>query len=297
MAISMRLSTSTNVMHRIHGVWAISMEDCLRRCAEAGFRVLDMNFCDISEGQPLTKPDWEDWVDRLSREAEKRGLEFSQSHAPFYNVCDDLAERRDFREEMVRRAIVASGRLGVKWVTMHAGTVSPDSYSPRRSREKNLAYFEPHLALAKQCGVGIAIENMADFKEHERRYTAAVEELIDLVDSFQDDSVGICWDFGHANLTRVDQAAALRQIGKRLKATHVADNHGKTDEHLAPFYGDIRWEPLMDVLREIGYQGDFTYEIHKFVQNVPDPFRDAQLAYLVQLGNWLVNRFEAQAQQ
>ncbi len=286
----MRLSVSTNIMHRSGEGPSLPVEECLKRCREAGFRVLDINFCDLTfPGQPLTKPDWESWVQKVKHLAQEGGLVFSQSHAPFYNVCGGKIANRDFLEEMVRRSIVASGELGVKWIAMHAGTLLGQGYSARNSRDRNLLYFRPHVALARECGCGIALENMADFKEHRRWYTASAEELIDLVDAFEEENVGICWDFGHANLTGADQAESLRQIGSRLKSTHVDDNHGKTDEHLAPFYGNIEWEPLMHTLSEIGYLGDFTFEVHGFAGGMPDTLRGSQLEHIAAVGNYLLS--------
>ena len=74
--------------------------------------------------------------------------------------------------------------------------------------------------------------------------------------------MGICWDFGHANLMGIDQREALRVMGKRLKATHVADNSGKLDDHILPFQGNVNWRSILPVLSEIGYEGDLTFEIH-----------------------------------
>lgn len=286
----MRLSTSTNILHKFGNEPFFSMKDCLRRCKAAGFHVLDINFCDMTfPGQPLTKPDWETWVETVKEDSQREGLVFSQSHAPFYNVCNEKTEHREFLEEMVRRSIIASGMLGVNWITMHAGTVQENGYSAQSSLKANQEYFKPCLELAKKYSSGIALENMADFAEHRRWYTAATEELITLADSFDDDSVGICWDFGHANLTKTDQVTSLKAIGKRLRSTHVDDNHGHTDEHLAPFYGNIEWEAVMKALSEIEYAGDFTFEIHEFVRNVPEKLRDSQLAYAFQIGEYLLN--------
>jgi sugar phosphate isomerase/epimerase len=94
-----------------------------------------------------------------------------------------------------------------------------------------------------------------------RYYCSAADELCELVDALKDPRVGICWDFGHGNLNKLDQEKSLRAIGKRLKALHVDDNHGWADEHLLPFQGNVPWTALMPVLREIGYEGDMTMEV------------------------------------
>lgn len=290
----MFISTSTNIHFWMPGGGWASAEECLERCRRAGFRYIDANFCEYgSADRPLTRDDWEQWCGRLRRQGDALGLRFPISHAPFYNVCEpesdpisDFYPGRERQEELVRRAIIASGMLGVKWIVFHAGQVGWDgSYDAARSLEKNLEYFRPHIELAKECGCGIAIENMGM-----RHYTADVENLIALVDAFNDPAVGICWDFGHANLTSQRQTDSLRRVGRRLKTTHVADNHGVTDEHIAPYHGNVPWEEILPVLREIGYEGGFNYEIHNQVRNLPLEMRDAQLKYLYELADYMVNQ-------
>ena len=288
----MRLSTSTSIMDRYQKAQgAVSMRDCILRCHKAGYRVLDMNCHDMSNpGMPLAQDDWEDWTREIHDLAQELGIEFSQSHAHFYNFLNPRIENGDWHDEMIRRSIIASGILGVKWMTMHASTETDTlGYSARRSKAGNMAYFPEYFDLAFQNNVGVVLENMYDAKPTQRTFTAAPDDLIDLVDSFQDERVQICWDFGHGNLVGIDQRVSLRQVGKRLKSTHIADNHGVRDEHLLPFYGDMDWESLMHTLVEIGYTGDFTYEITPFLDRVPVNARDGALKHTVEVGECLLN--------
>lgn len=288
----MRLSTSTNILDRVpDSEDRISAQECLCRCSKAGYKVMDMNFCDhSSKGEELTKKDWEAWVYSIAAAAKENGIEFSQSHTLFYNVCESSGSEKEINEELVRRAIIGSGMLGVKWIVMHAGTVTYPGYSHKESIKRNHEYFLPHIELAKKYNCGIAIENMPDYDRNHRQFTACTDELLELVDSFDDKAVGVCWDFGHAHLTGEDQATSLRRVGKRLKATHIADNHGMFDEHLAPFYGNIKWEPLMKVLSEIEYCGDFTFEIHNFARPLPNALRDKMLMHTVDMGRYLISK-------
>ena len=120
-----------------------------------------------------------------------------------------------------------------------------------------------------------------------------LEEQIALIDHFNDPSVGGTWDFGHAQLVYKDQVPALRKLGKRLKATHVQENDGSGDDHFIPFIrGNTPWEKLMPLLKEIGYEGDFTYEIHGFYSSIPDEMRlrAGKLAY--EVGMYLMSLYE-----
>lgn len=289
----MRLSTSTNIMDAVPGrPEGVDLEQCLRRCAAAGFQVFDINLCDQGlPGRYLASDRWEQETEHLKEVAQTLGIQFSQSHLEFYNVCDENIEGREWREELVRRGIIASGRLGVQWAVYHAGSVYENSdYSYARSKAANLEYVKPHLEAAQRAGIGLAVENLPD--KERRRFSGSVEELIDLVDTVDQKNFGICWDFGHAHLAGVDQPYWLRQIGSRLKAVHVADNNGEWDEHLAPFYGTIDWAAVMKTLKQIGYGNDLTYEIHNMTRRLPDRLRETQLRHLFEIGQYLCRLYE-----
>ncbi|MDP4152384.1 MAG: sugar phosphate isomerase/epimerase family protein [Bacillota bacterium] len=286
----MRLSTSTNIMDRVNKVSVIPMEDCIERCYNAGYRVLDMNFCDMSTpGMPMALDNWQSWVDKIGNLAAKLGVEFTQSHSHFYNVAKADVEDREWREELVRRAIIGSGMLGTKWMVLHSGTVREEGYSMKESKRKNIEYLNKHLELSRKHNVGICVENLFDNTPNFRKYTATAEELIDLVDTVNDPYLGICWDFGHGNLMGVSQALNLRKVGKRLKAIHAADNNGIKDEHLLPLYGNIDWNEMMHVLKEIGYENDFAFEITPFVDKIPAHIRDTFLRHTVEVGEYLLS--------
>lgn len=291
----MRLSTSTNIMDDYCGRPAVSVKACMEACAQAGYTVMDMNFCDhAKKNMPFASDAWEAWVADIAAYAKQLGLSFSQSHAVYYNICDAAVPDRVWKDELVRRSILASATLGVRWVVVHLGTVYEGCYSQSASLRENLAYFEPFLRLAEQCNVGIAFENSPDWNG-QRCYGGSAEELCEFVDATDSVRAGICWDFGHANLTGENQCAALRKMGKRLKATHVADNYGLNDDHMLPFVGTVPWTEIMPVLYEIGYENDFTYETHKMTARIPLEARQSLLQYSVALGNSLIAMHEMES--
>lgn len=288
----MRLSTSTNIYFNRPGNVKAQIEDSVRLCAQAGYRVMDMNFYDCTTFRlPFVTDRWEAWIHRIKDTAEQWGVEFSQAHSNFYNFCDPGAPDKEFLDRMVLRSVDCAAVLGAKWLVIHAGT---DFDSPRMvkdSREKNLAYLRPVIEYAAGRGVGIAVENLWDFNiAPVRRYTTTAEELVELVDILKRDfdNVGICWDFEHADIMKQQQEPALIMIGSRLKATHVSDNIGIQNDHILPFYGYTDWAEVMRILKEIRYQGDFTYEIHRYTTQLPEALIIPALEYSVKVGNYLL---------
>ncbi len=295
----MKLSTTTLFYGPRPDGSVAPIMDSIRRIHKAGFRDVDLNFAWTRRRQTeLYFDNWRDWIKQCKELLEELGMTVSQSHAPFYNVIDPAYPYREEEEEMVRRSILASAELGAGIVVIHGGSV-PYRADYKKNKIENMEYFKPHLELAAKHGVTIAIENLFDENDLQKRvrvprYLADPEDLIDLVDSLHTsyDNVGIVWDFGHANLMNWNQPECLEMIGERLIATHVQDNYGVVDDHLLPYLGNVEWEPIMKTLKKIGYEGAFAYETHKMTDRLPDLMVDAMLRYAFELGNYLLSLAE-----
>jgi sugar phosphate isomerase/epimerase len=87
---------------------------------------------------------------------------------------------------------------------------------------------------------------------------AALCRLIE--EDLEDLDVGVCLDYGHANLLG-DVVEAIETISGHLATTHVHDNAGKRDDHLVPFAGRIDWDVAMMSTQKVGYDGVFMLEV------------------------------------
>ena len=293
----MRISTSTCSHEKV--LWGkeicYSCEEALYALKAAGFQVIDMNFESYCRyNGPMLQDDWKEWCIRIKKLADELELEISQAHAHFFNLnANDSIDPWD--DELVRRCIEGAGIMGVKWMVFHPYSLSVNGwYNREKSMAYNIRVFSDYEKLCRPLGVHLAIENLfATTKTRSSRFSNDPKELIELVDTLnaglEEKSFGICWDFGHAHLNGIDQPAALREIGKRLHALHVDDNHGMTDEHLAPYFGTIVWEPIMKALHEIEYEGDFTYEIFRFHNGLPDALQAATLEYTYKIAEYMLS--------
>lgn len=289
----MRLSTTINFfLYQDEGEYQSYFKD-LRRYAELGFHCLDAIFCSADAPfSPLRTEHWIEWAYAIRREADRLGITFVQTHVPFYNFCvPGLCEEQ---EDLIQKTIVCTKILGAKWTVAHPATDFKSSLI-EESKKKNLAYFKKHLEFAKEHQVGICIENMADFpgQGYPRSYCATVEELKDLVLTLREDydNVGICWDFGHANLVYQDQVPCLLYLGDLIQVTHVHDNYGKEDEHKPPYLGSVNWEEIMPALKRCGYQGEFSYEVKRMKNYVPDNLQNSLWGHLRVVGEYLLSLY------
>lgn len=236
--------------------------------SKAGFKYIAINF---TEMVGKTEDEWKSATENIERILDKNSISCIQSHPYFYDltVSSEIVEEQ--YEFAITQAIIASGKIGAKWCALHPRSSVSSGFRTSKSLEDNRRDFSKHLECAKKHGTGIAAENLPVFAgiiPIMPFYSSNYEDLQTLVDSFNDENMGICWDTGHANMMSFEQADAIRTLGKRIKCTHIHNNFRRTDDHLPPDAGNIPWEKVMKAFGDIGYDGPFTLETHC---RYPDP--------------------------
>ena len=289
----MELGTMTNLYFVKNAPDKRGFANSIRKTAEFGFQVMDLCMCPVQreESELNLDGEWEKIAYEIRNEAEKCGVRLVQSHLPYPtrrkspDQYGPEAELNDRFRELFRRCVLVSEIVGVKWAVAHP-VVGCEGipYSTEDGLRYNHKVYDELIDFAVKHNVGIAFENMCNFNN----IGTSAHGLCTFIDSFGDpNAVGACWDFGHANRTYPDdQTAALRVIGKRLRATHVDDNFGKDDTHAIPFSGTINWDAVMKTVSEIGYEGPFIFEVN--FRNTDDAFRDEKTKYLYKVGQHLL---------
>lgn len=287
----MILSTTTAIYRdRPEGSCKIPVMDSIRRIHKAGFRDADINFNLMNKKDlELTQPNWTGWAEDMAALLQELGMTVYQCHLPFYNVLEPkVLQDPEHTEEIIRRSLIAAGKMGIRIAVVHPGThFGENSY--KRSLYDNAEYLKPHLDEAAKQGISLAVENLFDRRDQwkfPRKFAGQTDALLDLCALLEQDypNIGICWDFGHANIQGYNQVQALEMIGDRLIATHVCDNFGTSDDHLLPYMGNIEWTPVMKALTKIGYQGAFAFETHRVTNTMPEEMIDTALRYAYDLG-------------
>lgn len=291
----MRLGTSTNLLYLRPDGSRFPLTRTLKMVSEAGFRVFDLNFYDWSlPGSPFLTESWERWIDEAANLAAGLGVSFGQCHAYFYNFLDPSmsGEERQYHHALQERSLLCCKRVGARTCVLHPETAMEGGAVMKDSFRGNTEYFKPVVERLEAWDMRLALENMCDYQlAPKRRFGAYPEELTDFVKQFGSRSLGICWDFEHGDIMEQDQREALRFIGPFLFATHVSDTHSKTDNtlmHVLPMTGTIDWPVIMETLAEIGYQGDFCYEVHNYCNRLPDEVIPTALKLAYEIGEYLM---------
>ena len=165
---------------------------------------------------------------------------------------DEPGRARAVRE--TGAALELARRVPVSVLVVHPGLQdSLLSPSVQNSREAVLRSVEEIVALASPLGVQVALEVIPNA-------LATSDALVELLDELDLPGLGVCLDFGHAHL-QGDVVDAIETLAGVLIATHVHDNRGQRDDHLAPFEGTIDWAGAVTALQKIGYDGTLMLEL------------------------------------
>ena len=142
---------------------------------------------------------------------------------------------------------------------------------------------------AEKVGVNVVIENMRVINgaRLSHRYCQQPDELCEIADAL---GIGVCWDFGHANISGIKQSEGLSYVGKRLKVIHVNDNTGIDDDHVPPFIGNVDWSDAMHGLALAEFDGLFNFELS--TSRIPENARPAFAKYLLEAANELMTYIE-----
>lgn len=294
----MNLSTSTNIAAFSSGRKRYPTLFCIEECAKAGYKYLDINFCECMNPESRMRgDDWMDYVKEIAEAGKRLGVKYTQSHLPYYDIFsgnnDD--DKVKTMEELIRRSIIASAELGIRWTVTHPGTVYSAGPDMSVSLERNVEYYSKHVQTARENGIGIALENDFEYKSapYQHIFCSSVYEQCKLIDAFNDpEHVGACYDFGHANLVGGFHRQNLNILGSRLKAVHVQDNKGLADEHLLPFHGNIDWKEAMAGLADIDFKGELTYEIQEWGRFYPKELKGMMIEYSLKVGDVLLSYFD-----
>ena len=207
-------------------------------------------------------------AERLRREMESAGLSFADAHAPFGGILDLNCPDPDFRPQMLLRhnlALRIAASLGVDTITIHPGS---DRFFPEIPLEQHWDRMRDALDQlipeAENCGVTICIENTFS-------RAACPSTVVMLKNEYRTDTLGLCYDSGHANLLEngrfhpggrvweywnkvgVDEPEwddrILEKMLPEMVNCHLHDNDGFDDLHNVPGDGNVNWNEVIPALK------------------------------------------------
>jgi sugar phosphate isomerase/epimerase len=208
-------------------------------------------------------------------------LQLHSLHSPMYNddcwgrtgpssvvTITELSKPRRLEcVDEIKRALEVAEKIPCRYLIQHLG-VSGEEYDERKL-DAAFSALEDLMLFARHRGVEILLENIPN------RLSSA-ERLLEFVASTHLD-LHFCLDTGHANLD-TGFAATYALMQKRIRSTHVHDNDGMEDRHLAPLLtdaGTIDWNTAMQSLRSRPEQFPLLLELRE-APGYPNPLAMAR---------------------
>lgn len=194
-------------------------------------------------------------------------LSFHSMHAPIveairggkwigsFSIASGDETRRKAAITEVAATLKVAATVPFQYLVLHLGV--PDGQQiPGGDNQPDAARrsVEEIVGMASDVNVRVALEVMPNSLSSAADICRLIEEQLDGVD------VGVCLDYGHANLMG-DLSDAIETVSGHLWTTHVHDNDGRNDDHRVPFAGRIDWEAAIMETQKIGYDGALMFEV------------------------------------
>lgn len=266
----------------------------IEQCARAGFDRMEYNLlAGPTADRLMARGNWREELFRLRQTLDENAMIVPYTHDAWFMMAQTVdASDVAFKEEMVRRSVEATCILGGKRMVVHAQSIyDSEGYNESKTWEYNRAFLSEIGELAARDGIGLDVENLfpvAGMIE----FSSRAEDLMNLMQTINDPTMGICWDLGHANMAKVDHMQALETVAPWLRLIHAADNKATVDEHNIPGYGTVPWDAVMSKLKSIGYAGDLNLSVRTFAYPSIPKQRVRALEMLLGIGNDLIDMFD-----
>lgn len=187
----------------------------------------------------------------------------SQGREKCWSAADHEYRRKAGVELVLNRARMLRELEGEGVLMMHmpmilSGTADEERPAILKQFEalcRSLDELAPEL---ERLHVSIAFENMAH----------CTFELLDRVlAAYPPHLVGITYDSGHGNILDSAGLDRIERRKDRLQALHLHDNDSSCDQHQPPFFGNIDWDRLTQIIASSSYTGPASFEV--VMQNTP----------------------------
>lgn len=178
-------------------------------------------------------------------------------HGAFIDLISGSPDRRvaAIARDRYHQNIEIANELGATVIDFHANylpLVDHPSYLPDWEH-RQVDFWGPVSEAAAQSGVKLVLENM---------WEPDPAIICRVLTQIRSPYLKACLDVGHACLySRLPVSLWISSLGSELVYTHLHNNHGTTDEHLAFGDGVLDFPELLATLRALPQPPMFTLEL------------------------------------
>lgn len=290
----MKLSVDTNLAQAYLGD-----EEGLLQIRKAGFDCVDYTFYGVDSYQsPILNDGYVAYAKKMRGVLDEIGLECNQAHAPmiFDNEYGSPFDVSCAPYRSVVRSMEAASILGAKQIVIHPVAIRGALYSDP-VEDYNVEFYRSFIPYCEKFNIKIAIENLYNTDRKRNGYInhrcGTPRMLARMLERLDSPWFTACVDLGHAALLGFEPQEFLTEMPKgTVTALHVHDTDYVSDLHQLPFLAKHDWNKIMEALKEIGYTGEFTFEVSPFYSKFPKELIPDALKFSHAVGRYLISLYE-----
>lgn len=193
----------------------------------------------------------------IKESANNHGIELWSYHlqfSPFEDVeisTIDAGLRKktvNYYEELIKKG----SSIGINKFIIHpSGEPIDDEQRPERIKNSKES-LNILAEIASKEGSIIAVENLPRTCLGKNS-----SEILDLIS--ENDKLMVCFDTNHLLCEKISDF--INNVGKKIITLHVSDYDFIDERHWLPGEGKIAWNEVYDLLKKVGYNGVWMYEL------------------------------------
>lgn len=195
-------------------------------------------------------------VNTIRKYEKETGVNIWSYHLPFdHNEVNPASFDKSVRSQTIeldKRMIEDAAELGAKYAILHASGEPISS----TDRSDSMKYAKESILIlnetAKQNGIILAVECLP-----RTCLGKDSSEILELISG--DDAIKVCFDVNH--LLSETHKDFIQNVGNKIETLHISDYDFIDEKHWIPGKGKIDWNELIELLKEIGYNGVFMNEV------------------------------------
>ncbi|MBR5586358.1 MAG: sugar phosphate isomerase/epimerase [Clostridia bacterium] len=269
-------------------------ETALKMIKDAGFDAYDYSMFRANGERDMLDDDYIEKAHKLRAFADEIGLLCRQAHAPFDFTHTDTFDITNLNYLRIVRSMEVASILGATNIVVHAVKKDlPDNFDFYGFHRKFYRSFIPYC---EKIGIKICVENLVGREKITlNKFPVFSDPVkhIEFVKSLESDWFNICVDVGHSELLGYRAHDVIRTMNSEIfKVTHISDNDLTSDLHYLPYEGKLNWDEITSAFAEIGFCGDFSFELEGYLNRQKDEEVFEALKLAEKTGRQLINKIK-----
>ena len=258
------------------------VREALQKLRNAGFRYGEL---DVSHTQKLMEEGDPSVVGAKIKEY-TQSIDYTllQGHLRF-----DLRMAEKSTVDVLKRELELYQAIGIKSAVLHF-TRSDDPQPPEETYAARVENVRALAEFLKGSDTYICLENLCTVPA-----VRTIEGILKVREDAGKDHIGVCLDTGHLHmanglgLVQQTQREFILAAGENLRAMHVAENNGKSDDHQMPYSArfGVKWDEVVTAIKEIDYKGLFNLELLG-ERLAPDAIKTSKLHYIKEMTDYML---------